>query len=366
MAKKTTLPKGVWFQKKTLASGEVVRYGYLGRGPGMQALGKEGSADFHFRLAEALRGAPEGGKVSHLIWRYKSSKEFAAKRPLTQRDYRRHLDKIQIKFGKLRIAAIESAAISDHIFRWRDDLAKASPRQADYTISVLSAMLAWCLKRGLVTHNRASGIEDVYTADRREKVWTEEMEAKFLEVATEPMKRAMILALETGLSQEDLLVLPWTAVDGNLIVTRRLKNGTPLAVPVSPKLAAMLEVAPRCHEFILTTSSGEAYDSAGNGLRSLFRKDRARAGITGRTFHDMRGSFITRRRALGWTAEETALCSGHPISTERGAQASYVDRLEVAKQSATRLWARYYRPKRERGLQTALQTASDNKAAKSL
>lgn len=363
---KTALPKGVWFQRKKLASGEVVRYGYFGRGPGMEALGREGSTDFHFRLAEVLRRAPQEGKVDHLIWRYKSSKEFAALRPLTQRDYRRHLDKVQAKFGKLRIEAMASAAISDHIFQWRDKLAEASPRQADYSISVLAAMLKWSLNRGLIAHNRASGVGDVYTANRRDKVWTDAMEAALMEVAPEPIRRAFILAIETGLSQEDLLVLPWSAVRENVIVSRRLKNGTPVAIPISPKLAAMLEAAPRTAVTILTTATGRSYGPKGNGLRSAFRLATVEAQVEGRTFHDLRGSFITRRRSLGWTAEETALCSGHPIAGEAGAQGSYVDREAVAIQNAARLWARFYRPKRERGLQTALQTAPKGKIAKPL
>lgn len=366
MSKKTPLPKGVWFQSKKLASGEVVRYGYYGRPPGMEALGREGSADFHARLAEVLRRAPEDGRVSHLIWRYKSSTEFGKLRPLTQRDYRRQLDKIQTAFGKLRIEAMNAPAISDHIFKWRDRMALTSPRQADYAISVLSAMLKWCVNRGLIANNRASGVGDVYTANRREMVWTDAMEAALLKVAPSPVQRAAILALETGLSQEDLLVLPWSAVRGNVIVSRRLKNGTPVAVPVSPKLAAMLADAPRTAETILTTSTGRAYNPKGNGLRQVFREATLAAGVEARTFHDLRGTFITRRRALGWTAEETALCSGHKVAGEAGAQSSYVDRETVAIQNATRLWARFYRPKRERNLQTDLQTAPKGKVPKSL
>lgn len=353
-----TLPKGVWFQKKTLATGEVIRYGYFGRGPGMEPLGREGSSDFHFRLAEVLRRAPEEGKVTFLIWRYKTSKKFASLRPLTQRDYRRQLDKVQAKFGKLRIAAMNSAAISDHIHTWHEKMAETSPRQADYAVSVLAAMLSWCVDRGLIENNRAAGVGDAYKADRREKVWTEEMEGALLDVAPEPIRRVAILALETGLSQEDLLVLPWSAVRANVIVSKRLKNGTPVAIPVSPKLAAMLETAPRTADTILTTATGRHYNPKGNGVRSLFKLATVKAEIEGRTFHDMRGSFITRRRAIGWTAEEVALCSGHKIVGEAGAQGSYVDREAVAIQNAIRLWARFYDPKRERGLQTDLQTAA--------
>jgi integrase len=355
--RKTALPKGVWFQKKRLSTGEVIRYGYFGRGLGMEALGREGSPDFHERLAEVLRRAPQEGHVTFLIWRYKSSAEFAKLRPLTRRDYNRQLDKIQAKFGKLRIAAMNAPEISDHIYRWRDTIAEASPRQADYAISVLAAMLAWCVRRGLVNHNRAAGVPDVYAPDRSEKVWTPEMEARVLEAAPAPIQRAIILAVETGLSQEDLLVLPKSAVVGNVIVTRRLKTGKAAAIPISPRLAEMLAAIPASDSVtLLNKADGRPFDPKGNGLRSLFRAARDAAGVTDRTFNDLRGTFISRRRVMGWTAEETALCSGHPIAGEKGAQGAYVDRAAVALANANRLWERFYGPNSEQKLQTGLQT----------
>lgn len=358
------LPKGVRFQKKTLATGEVIRYGYLGRGPGAVALGRADMPEFYTNLALALSNQPTPGAVSYLIWRYKTSAEFAKLRPRTQSDYRRHLDRIQTTFGRLPVSAIQLPQMSDRIFGWRDRLAKSSPRQADYAVSVLSAMLAWSCVRGLTTHNRAAGVGDVYTANRREKVWSDADEASMLKTAPPTIRLAVILALETGLAQEDLLVLPWSAVRGNVIVTRRLKNGTAVAIPVSPKLRAALDAAPRTAETVLTKNDGTAWEPKANGFRARFGEARTKAGVDGLTFHDMRGTYITRRRAMGWTAEETALTSGHKVVGEQGAQSSYVDRESVAVQNATRLWARFYGPKTERSRQTARQTDARSVAAK--
>ncbi|MDX2334569.1 hypothetical protein [Brevundimonas vesicularis] len=281
---------------------------------------------------------------------------------MTQRDYRRQLDKVQAKFGKLSIAAMNAPLISDHIYRWRDEMAKASPRQADYAISVLAAMLTWCVRRGLIDHNRASGVSDVYAANRRENVWTPEQEAALHAIASTPLRWFATVAVETGLSQQDLLVLPKSAVQGNLIVSKRLKNGTPVAIPISPRLRAALDEFPATDSvLLLNKADGTPWDMKGNGLRAAFRDACSDAAISGRTFHDLRGTFITRRRALGWTAEETALCSGHKVKGEEGAQSAYVDRLTVAIASGERLWARYYGENREQNLQTSMQT--ENKKA---
>jgi hypothetical protein len=125
---KSGLPKGVWLQKKVLASGEVIQYGYLGRGAEMIALGRAGTPEFHAALSQALNKTVDDGRVPFLIWKYRASPEFAKLRPLTQRDYNRHLVKIQAKFGKLRLVVLDLQQISREFYEWRDELAKVSPR----------------------------------------------------------------------------------------------------------------------------------------------------------------------------------------------------------------------------------------------
>jgi integrase len=132
-----------------------------------------------------------------------------------------------------------------------------------------------------------------------------------------------------------------------------------VAIPISPELAGILSAAPRGRSVtILTKADGLPWDPKGNGLRAAFREARTTAGVSGLTFHDLRGTFITRRRQLGWSAEEVALCSGHKVAGEQGAQSAYVDRAAVAFANAKRLISRFYGADREQNLQTGLQTAS--------
>jgi hypothetical protein len=166
----------------------------------MEALGREGSPEFHERLAAVLRREPEAAAVTKLIWRYKTSKEFAKLRPRTQADYQQQLGKISSKFGRLSLSAIAAPAIAEHIYAWRDKLAETSPRQADYAISVLAAMLAWGVKHGIISYNRAAGVGDVYEGNRRECIWSAEHQAAFLAKAPEPVKLAFMLGIETGLA----------------------------------------------------------------------------------------------------------------------------------------------------------------------
>ncbi len=274
--------------------------------------------------------------MGNLIWRYRQSPDFQKLSIRTKSDYLKKLDKIQIVFGSLSLRAMASSEIAKHIYEWRDNMA-GSPRQADYAVAVLKVVLSWGCSRGYVEHNRAAHISHLYKADRSGKIWTVEDEAAFLAVAPAPLRAAMVLALETGQSQTDLIAMDRSAVQGDIIVWRRAKTQRAVAIPISPRLRASLaSLATDSEAKILCKADGAPWDAKGNGLRSAWREVCDRAGIQGLTFNDLRGTFITRRRELGWSEEEVALCSGHPMA-KRGAFHAYVDRKTVAIANARRL-----------------------------
>ena len=327
-ADRRDLPKGVWFQPKRLSNGDLIHYGYYGRGADLVALGRKGSPEFEAALARVMSREPTSGTVQHLLWAYRKY-SLPKKRERTQSDYRPRLDKIQDRFGSLSLKAMESNAIARHIIIWRDEMT-TSPRQADYLIQVLSALLGWGVRQRLLEKNQAANIERLYKADRREMIWTPEQEAAFKALAPEPLCRAFNLAVETGQRQADLLRLPWSAVQSDIIELRQSKTGVDVAVPITRALRACLDAAPRGEATtVLTTERGLPWHPDGNGFRSAWRDACAKAAISGVTFHDLRGTFATRRMAEGWTAEDVALCTGHSLrdlaSLER-----YVSRAGVA------------------------------------
>jgi integrase len=339
MAAPKNLPKGVNLVTKTLRSGERVRYGYYGRGPGAVPLGREGSPEFFERLADAMRREPAGGTVKNLTWRYKQSPEFSRLSPRSKADYLQQLDRVDAKFGGLSLRAMSAREIAKHLYAWRDSMA-ASPRRADYAIQVLKALLSWGVKRGHIEHNRAAGIERLYRNDRRESVWSEGQVQAFLASAPEPLVRALILALETGQRQGDLLVLPWSAIQDGVLRLRQRKTGARVAVPISPALQACLDAAPKGKAVtILTRPDRLPWDPKGNGFRAAWRDACKAAGVAGVTFHDLRGTFVTRRLAEGWTTQEVAMCTGHSLR-DLASLDTYADRGTVAESSAVRIAAR--------------------------
>ena len=62
---------------------------------------------------------------------------------------------------------------------------------------------------------------------------------------------------------------------------------------------------------ILVNSDGEPWSP--DGFRSSWRKACAKAGIVGVTFHDLRGTAVTRLALVGCTEAEIATLTGHSM-----------------------------------------------------
>jgi len=64
---------------------------------------------------------------------------------------------------------------------------------------------------------------------------------------------------------------------------------------------------------MLTTSRGTPWTS--NGFRASWNRALRNAGIIGKTFHDLKGTFITRARRNGSSMEDIAQVTGNSVSS---------------------------------------------------
>jgi integrase len=116
----------------------------------------------------------------------------------------------------------------------------------------------------------------------------------------------------TGQKQGDLLRLAWSAYDGKHIRLRQSKTGRAVVIPVGFGLKEILDRTPKRSPTILTNSYGAPWTS--DGFRTSWGKLREKAGVSGLTFHDLRGSAVVHLALAGASVPEIATFTGHSLA----------------------------------------------------
>jgi integrase len=308
--------KGVNSITKELADGTFRTYYYAWKG-GPPLRGEPGTPEFihSYNEAVARKIVPPRGTLLSLLHAFQLSDDFLGLAPRSRSDYVGKIKLIEKDFGDFPLSALTDNR-TRHIFKtWRERLATSSRRQADYAWVVLARVLSWGMDRGLVAANPCARGGRLYRGSRAEKIWTPADEAAFLERAPAHLHLPLLLALWTGQRQGDLLCLPWSAYNGTHIRLRQSKGGVRVVIKVGAPLKAALDATPKRSTIMLTTSDGKPWTP--DGFRASWGKACKRAGVVGVTFHDLRGTAVTRLALVGATEAEIATITGHSLRSVR-------------------------------------------------
>jgi len=139
------------------------------------------------------------------IAEYYSSVSFQKKKPRTQADYRRWLDRFVDEFGPDPIKMWEIPASRREVDKWRVRWMK-SPKQYDYAATVVSLFLSWAKRESFIGNHYCEGFEKLYEVDRSGIVWSPTDISKVEKAAPNWVQRILIAATETGLRAGDLIV----------------------------------------------------------------------------------------------------------------------------------------------------------------
>jgi integrase len=306
--------KGLNSKTKRLADGSERTYWYAWKG-GPRLEGKPGTPKFmasYYAAVSSKRKPPQGVVLSILQGFQASDQAFRSKSPRYRADLVRQIKIIEHEFGDFPLSALTDRRTRNRFMEWRDRLALRSRRQADYAWTTLARVLSWALDRGLVEANPCKHGGRLYRGSRVDKIWTDDDEAAFLRAAPDHLHLPLLLALWTGQRQGDILRLPWSAYDGTRIRLRQSKTGTPVAIKVGRPLKTALDAAPRRSPVILLNSQGKPWTA--DGFRSSWRKACAKAGISGLTFNDLRGTLVTRLALAEATHPEIVTVTGHAVA----------------------------------------------------
>jgi integrase len=309
--------KGINSNTKRLADGTLRTYWYAWKG-GPPLRGEPGSPEFiaSYNEAAARKVTPPHGKLLSVLQAYQGSDDFRdGLAPRTRSDYVGKIKLIEKAFGDFPLSAMTDVRTRGIFKAWRERLAVASRRQADYAWVVLARVLSWGMDRGLVAANPCARGGRLYRGSRAENIWTTADEAAFLERAPAHLHLPLLLALWTGQRQGDLLRLPWSAYDGKHIRLRQSKGGTRVVIRVGAPLKVVLDAATKRSPIILTNKDGKPWTP--DGFRASWGKACKAAGIVGVTFHDLRGTAVTRLALAECTEAEIATITGHSLRSVR-------------------------------------------------
>lgn len=328
--------KGINRNTKRLADGSSVTYYYAWKG-GPRLPGKLGDPEFiaAFNQAVAKKVQEPCGTLQAVLNAYQASPKFSALADRTRKDYIRQIKQIELEFGDFPLTALPDRRTRAEFLGWRDRLSIKSRRQADYTFSTLAAIMAWANDRGLILSNPCERPGKLYQSQRAESIWLAGDESALEAVAPPHLWLAYLLAVWTGQRQGDLLRLTWTAYDGQNIRLKQSKGGRRVNIPVGNALKTALDNAAKSKTAvtILTTTNGTPWTS--DGFRTSWGKIVAKAKVTGLTFHDLRGTAVTRFALGGCSEAEIATFTGHSLK-DVGAilDAHYLSRDSRMAQSA--------------------------------
>lgn len=327
--------KGVYAAKKRAANGRQVTYYQLRHVGAIKPLpgdedetfypGSEAFMRAYNALIDGPRRARTTGTLQQIIDGYLKSSAFTKLGERTKRDYLTHLDRIAVtkltkngpEFATFPLEAVESPKIRKLLLDWRDERAKASPRQADAAFGVLRILLEWGRDRGMLAHNHATRPKKVYKADRSEKLWLPAHLEAFRAVASPEIRMALELALWTGQRQSDLLRMEWSKYHDGRLIFRQGKRNRLVNMPVYSGLRTMLDEMPRPAATILTTAKGEPWTVLPRPtyFMHVWRETTVKAKLDGLHFHDLRGTTCTMLADAGATPSEIASILGWTVKT---------------------------------------------------
>ena len=304
---------GLYKRPATLADGSCVTYYYAWRG-GPRLTSKPGTPEFiaEWQAAGASKAKPARaatGTLQDIIDAYRASAAFKGLAEATRQGYVRCITVIEDEYADLPIKALANPALRGMMLDWRDGMAVKHPRQADYRLSVLQAMLSWAWnRRRIPAHPLERNLGNVYRGTRVDKVYGP-ADLALIDTMPAHIRLPAMVALETGQRLGNILTLTWAAYDGAALNIHQTKTGARVRVPVTRALKALLDATPRVAVTICTTSRGTPWTVDG------FKASWGKVKPKDLTFHDLRGTAVTRLAVAGCTVPEIVSITGHSLAS---------------------------------------------------
>ncbi len=313
--------KGVWCVPYKRANGKVRFYYYTSRVGGVRfwesdekRIGERSlPTEFVQAYNEACsveRGYTTSSFATAVRLYQQKSKSYAGMKAKGQVARTKYLEawlEMPLKADRPAAAAplqvFDSRNVIKFITSFRDERWGHSASAADEAIIALSAFLTWCKQDGRLDWNRAQSIPAIYQRPTKNRIWTSDQQARFLESAPWQIAFGFKLAAFTGLRLGDLLQLPLSARTRQhlIIPTSKSRGQNSAIVPIIPPLADLLKALDEKRESfkvmpmtILFNSYGKPWTE--DGFSTSFYRHREECGLTKNppSIHDLRKTAATQ------------------------------------------------------------------------
>lgn len=216
---------------------------------------------YRLTMAQGVFDRARPGTLRHLIAAYKAHDDYLLLAPSTRRDYGHRLEIIALRIGDARTRELKPRVVQ----ALKRSFA-ATPSQANHVLRVFRLLCSFAVREGIMADNPALAFRQ-YRERPRRQLWRHDQERRFLEVCGPDLALVYLLAVYTAQRQGDLLALPWSAYDGEVIRLEQGKTGALLEIPVAARLARVLAETPRAGPMICTREPC-ACPAAGRPARS--------------------------------------------------------------------------------------------------
>lgn len=313
-----------------------VRWRFRSRGFSAYLPGPYGSAAFVAAYELARTGKkPDGstpgkrlepGTIKWLLHSYQQTPGWANLAPITRKNLSNEIKWLEeqagdlpfIRFGVQHVEAL---------------MAKKAGRPAasNKVRKLLSRLFRHAIRLGLMTENPAALAQSYKTNPHGFHTWTAAEIVRFRQywpVGSAP-RRALELALNTGVARQDMARMGWQNVEGGKIRYARGKSGQAAVLPILPELAAELVFVPRSETLLwFTHTSGRPYTPASFG--NWFKDRCADAGLAHCNLHGLRKALAVHLAENEATENEIAAVLTHANTRQASTYTKGADRERLA------------------------------------
>lgn len=229
------------------------------------------------------------------VWKRFMREHFPTLKPASAKRYAVSLKNLSLVLDGKTIQQVTPALLNEFETMRRSDGATAPTIRRD--LACLSVIMSYCEEWEWVTEG--ANIVPAYMRRRRRRglkespgrtrYLSEAEEAALISACNEPCLTFVILAIDTGLRDQEIMSLKWEQVDfGNSVIrtTTDTKSRRSRVVPLPPRSAQKLAQWPRhiSSPFVLCHDDGKRYGR----LNKAFERAVKRAGLSDVKLHDLR------------------------------------------------------------------------------